>query len=240
MLEVGIRQRLSYNCPWNLVIGWGRKDILKAKHTETKQWFGSCEVTVCLMFLFSFFLPLGQLSAQSNNSTGFSSGSETLPQWVSAIATQGQDQIEVIPFRLDEGLFGEGEDVVRVSLRIFNVLQHFVAVPVTLAPGVKDDNKETNPVVDMEFNSPGMHYASWDRLDNAGNQVVPGVYFVQLYIESEEALDDEPEANEVRVPRRGGLRGFLNTISPGDPFKESVVDAVPMDTRNTVMRIVIS
>ena len=60
------------------------------------------------------------------------------------------------------------------------------------------------------------------------------------YLESEEALDDEPEANEVRVPRRGGLRGFLNTITPGDPFKESVVDAVPMDTRNTVMRIVIS
>ena len=110
----------------------------------------------------------------------------------------------------------------------------------TLAPGVKDDNKETNPVVDMEFNSPGMHYASWDRLDHAGNQVVPGVYFVQLYIESEEDLNDEPEANEVRVPRRGGLRGFLNTITPGDPFKESVADAVPMDTRNTVMRIVIS
>ena len=213
---------------------------MKAKHTETKQWFGSCEVTVALMFLFSFFLPLGQLSAQSNNSTGFSSGSETLPQWVSEIATQGQDQIEVIPFRLDEGLFRESEDVVRVSLRIFNILQHFVAVPVTLAPGVKDDNKETNPVVDMEFNSPGMHYASWDRLDHAGNQVVPGVYFVQLYIESEEALDVESEASEVRVPRRGGLRGFLNTISPGDPFKETVVDAVPMDTRNTVMRIVIS
>ena len=70
--------------------------------------------------------------------------------------------------------------------------------------------------------------------------MVPGVYFVQLYIESEEDLNDEPEANEVRVPRRGGLRGFLNTITPGDPFKESVADAVPMDTRNTVMRIVIS
>jgi len=193
------------------------------------------------MFLFSFPSVVGQLFGQVNNSSGFSSEADVLPQWIAEIATQGQDQLEVIPFRLDEDLFGGDEgDVVKVSLRVFNILQHFVAIPVTLSPKNMGKNKETNPVVDLEIDRPGMHYASWDRLDHAGNQVVPGVYFVQLYVESGEDSNSEPDNDEVRVPRRGGVRGFLNTISPGDPFKETVVDDLPMDTRNTVMRIVIS
>ena len=206
-----------------------------------RQWFGRCGAIVSLMFSSSFLVAVGHSSAQTNNSSGFSSGADVLPQWVAAIATQGQDQVEVIPFRLDEDLFGEDEgNVVKVSLRVFNILQHFVAIPVTLSSKTGDNNKETNAVVDLEFDRPGMHYASWDRLDHAGKQVVPGVYFVQLYVESDEASNSEPDNDEVRVPRRGGVRGFLNTISPGDPFKETVVDVLPMDTRNTVMRIVIS
>ncbi len=52
--------------------------------------------------------------------------------------------------------------------------------------------------------------------------------------------DDLSEETGIVIPRRNGIRGFLNKISPGDPFKETVPDALPMDTYNTVMRIVIS
>ena len=48
------------------------------------------------------------------------------------------------------------------------------------------------------------------------------------------------EREEISIPRRGGFRGFLNMISPGDPFKENVSDTLMIDTLNTVMRIVIS
>jgi hypothetical protein len=53
-------------------------------------------------------------------------------------------------------------------------------------------------------------------------------------------INDADAENEVIVARRGGLRGFLNKISPGDPFKENVSDPLYTNTYNSVIRIVIN
>ena len=178
-----------------------------------------------------------ETSAQTSNSLEFiiddGRGSKVFQS-----ASYGQADEEIIPFRLDEDLFGEGKTV-HVSLRVFNILQHFVAVPKKYEDSERSDS-EGDPVVDLEFNQPGIHYASWNKLDHSGNKVVPGVYFVQLTIESEVVGEGVSEREEISIPRRGGFRGFLNMISPGDPFKENVSDTLMMDTFNTVMRIVIS
>ncbi len=82
-----------------------------------------------------------------------------------------------IPFELTESLFSEGEEVT-VSIRIFNILQQFVAAPVALGfPG-----GEGLPTLQLEYTSPGRYEAYWDGRDRNGNQVASGVYFVQMLV----------------------------------------------------------
>ena len=135
-----------------------------------------------------------------------------------------QGGMETIPFILEERLFDGGEEV-SVSLRVFDILHHFIAVPNISYHFNSKDSLEI-PVIDLKFKEPGTHYASWDRLDQQGNKVATGVYFAQLSIESKVEINDAVVENEVTVARRGGVRGFLNKISPGDPFKENVSDAL--------------
>lgn len=82
-----------------------------------------------------------------------------------------------IPFVLEEDLFDDGRPVV-VSVRIFNVLQQFVAHPTALSHPRGDGT----PVQDLEYPSPGRYEAYWDGLDRNGDQVASGVYFVQLVV----------------------------------------------------------
>lgn len=82
-----------------------------------------------------------------------------------------------IPFELLPRLFEDGQPV-RVSVRIYNVLQQFVAAPTALGHPRGDGV----PLVELEYTRPGEYEAYWDGRDRSGAQVASGVYFVQLVV----------------------------------------------------------
>ncbi len=81
-----------------------------------------------------------------------------------------------IPFDLLEVLFTDGATAV-VSVRIYNVLQQFVASPTALS-----HPSGRAPLVDLEYTTPGRYEAYWDGLDQSGREVASGIYFVQLTV----------------------------------------------------------
>lgn len=82
-----------------------------------------------------------------------------------------------IPFVLNEDLFSDG-NAVRVSVRIYNMLQQLVAVPVALrhpaGEGVRVEN--------LEYSGPGEYQTFWDGRDRTGREVASGLYYVQLTV----------------------------------------------------------
>jgi len=82
-----------------------------------------------------------------------------------------------IPFVLDEELFDRPEPV-KVSIRIYNVLQQYITAPTAL----NHPHGEGVPVLDLEYPYPGRWEAYWDGRDESGRQVASGVYFIQLSI----------------------------------------------------------
>jgi hypothetical protein len=82
-----------------------------------------------------------------------------------------------IPFVLFEELFDVRQSVV-VSVRIFNVLQQFIAAPTAL----NHPRGDGIPVLDLEYPHPGRFEAYWDGRDDRGRHVASGVYFVQLTV----------------------------------------------------------
>ncbi|MDX1674652.1 MAG: hypothetical protein R3314_07660 [Longimicrobiales bacterium] len=86
-----------------------------------------------------------------------------------------------IPFVLTPDLFenaqGETQQVV-VTIRIFNVLQQFVAHPTAL--GHPDGNGVL--VNGLEYYTPGRKEAFWDGLDQNGRQVASGMYYLQMIV----------------------------------------------------------
>ena len=88
-----------------------------------------------------------------------------------------------IPFELYESLFAE-EGSATVSIRIYNILQQFVAAPVAVGfPG-----GEGLPMLQLEYSSPGQYEAYWDGRDRTGRQVASGVYFVQMVVNGREPV----------------------------------------------------
>lgn len=88
-----------------------------------------------------------------------------------------------IPFELSERLFDTGEPVA-VSIRIFNILQQFVAAPVALG----FMGGEGLPMLQLEYTSPGRYEAFWDGRDRDGSQVASGVYFVQMLVNGQMSI----------------------------------------------------
>lgn len=82
-----------------------------------------------------------------------------------------------IPFVLSEDLFADGQPVV-VSVRIYNMLQQLVDVPVALRHPAGEDV----PLLSLEYPRPGEFEAFWDGQDRNGRQVASGLYFVQLTV----------------------------------------------------------
>ena len=81
-----------------------------------------------------------------------------------------------IPFDLLEGLFSDGGTAV-VSVRIYNVLQQFVAAPLALG-----HPSGQTPLIDLEYLMPGRYEAYWDGRDQSGREVASGIYFLQLTV----------------------------------------------------------
>lgn len=88
-----------------------------------------------------------------------------------------------IPFELGESLF-ENERPVRVTLRIYNVLQQLVAVPTALNHPLGNGV----PVQNLEYDSPGPKEAFWDGRDVQGRQVASGIYYMQLIVNGESVV----------------------------------------------------
>ena len=87
-----------------------------------------------------------------------------------------------IPFELSERLFATGEPAA-VSIRIFNILQQFVAAPVAMG----FMGGQGLPMMQLEYTSPGRYEAYWDGRDRNGNQVASGVYFAQMVVNGQTA-----------------------------------------------------
>ena len=88
-----------------------------------------------------------------------------------------------IPFELGESLF-ENERPVRVTLRIYNVLQQLVAIPTALS------HPQGNgvPVQNLEYDSPGPKEAFWDGRDTNGREVASGIYYMQLIVNGQSVV----------------------------------------------------
>lgn len=82
-----------------------------------------------------------------------------------------------IPFLLSEEAFVAGRGVT-VSVRIFNLLQQLVAVPVALG----HPSGEGVRMQQVDYFQPGRYEAYWDGTDLQGRQVASGIYFMQLTV----------------------------------------------------------
>jgi hypothetical protein len=87
-----------------------------------------------------------------------------------------------IPFELHSVLFEDGP--VEVTMRIFNVLQQFVAYPTAMNyPGGSGSEIEG-----LVYNTPGRQEAFWDGRDRNGRQVASGLYYLQVTVKGQRRI----------------------------------------------------
>ncbi len=138
--------------------------------------------TCVLILLLAIFGPVTAVSAQTP-------GQDRSDQRRESGFTLGQNYPNPfnpetrIPFELYEDLFVDGRAAV-VSVRIFNVLQQFVAAPTAL----RHPTSEGMPTIDVEYSEPGAYEVFWDGKDHSGREVASGIYFVQLTVNGRRAV----------------------------------------------------
>lgn len=134
---------------------------------------------VGLICFLALGLSPGVLQAQNTGSGGSAAGQERSFQLEQNYPNPFNPSTR-IPFYLGEPLFETGNPVA-VSVRIYNVLQQLVAIPVAL------DHAEGSgaPVDGLVYASPGRKEAYWNGRDRNGRKVASGIYYVQLVVNGE-------------------------------------------------------
>ena len=84
-----------------------------------------------------------------------------------------------LQFELKPQLFETGKPV-RVTIRIYNVLQQLVALPTAIHHPLGNV-----PVDELTYDTPGVKEAFWDGTDRNGRKVAPGIYYMQLVVNGE-------------------------------------------------------
>jgi hypothetical protein len=130
---------------------------------------------VLLVFLSTLGLP--DLGSAQDGAGGVESGQQESGFELQQNYPNPFNPETTVPFMLHAGLFDEGQPVV-VSMRIYNVLQVLVAVPVAL----RHPAGEGTPLLELEYTSPGRYEAFWDGKNRSGREVPSGVYHVQLTV----------------------------------------------------------
>ena len=128
--------------------------------------FGAC---VVLLLAFGLFPD----SAFGQRSPGGSRGTQLIQNYPNPFNPETTIPFDVKPEDVSNG-------PARVTLRIFNVLQQLVAVPVA----------ENHPlgnakVENLEYESAGRMTAFWDGTDRSGRKVASGIYYGQLVVNGE-------------------------------------------------------
>jgi hypothetical protein len=126
---------------------------------------------VCVVLLLALGLFPGHLFGQSPSRDRGSQLRQNYPNPFNPTTTFGFDVFE-------EDLAG-GRPAV-VTLRIFNVLQQFVATPKALNHPLGDVAVEN-----LQYDSPGLKEAFWDGTDRTGRKVASGIYYFQLIVNGE-------------------------------------------------------
>lgn len=106
-----------------------------------------------------------------------------------------------IPFYLEEKLF-DGTDSVAVSMRIYNVLNNVVAIPILRDP--MEGRQARN--IDFIYYTPGKKVAYWDGKDLAGRTVTSGIFYCKLTVGGESTVIklvvDSPVRRRSLIPWR--------------------------------------
>ena len=131
----------------------------------------------CVFLIFTLFAVPAKISAQFPRDDSQENGFTLGQNYPNPFNPETR-----IPFELNENLFTEGRTAV-VSVRIYNVLQQFVASPVAL----RHPNGQ-GLLIDLEYTQPGRHEAYWDGRDRSGREVASGIYFVQLTVNGARAI----------------------------------------------------
>ncbi|MEX0843234.1 MAG: hypothetical protein WD960_02340 [Gemmatimonadota bacterium] len=82
-----------------------------------------------------------------------------------------------IPFELYENAFPDGQPAT-VTIRIYNILQHYIASPTAL----NHASGEGTEVVNLEYGFPGRYEAYWDGRNRAGQRAPSGVYVLEMSV----------------------------------------------------------
>jgi|SwirhisoilCB2_FD_contig_61_5084925_length_594_multi_2_in_0_out_0_1 hypothetical protein len=84
-----------------------------------------------------------------------------------------------IVFNVEEGDIKGGKPAT-VTIKILNVLQQLVAIPLAM-----DNPAGNGPVDQMLFTQPGEYKAYWDATDRTGRRVASGIYYYFMVVNGE-------------------------------------------------------